>query len=386
MTDLTTDEAAAMATGATSFALAPVQVGALSLANRAVVAPMSRVSAGDSGVPTELMAEYYARFAAGGFGAVITEGTYTDAHFAQSYARQPGLVTDGQQHGWKQVVDRVHAAGSPVFAQLMHGGALSQCLSATIAPSAVQPLGAKMPAYGGEGPFSYPAEVTLEQIDEALHGFVSAAERAHAAGFDGVEIHAANGYLLDQFVTGYTNLRTDRYGGSAQNRIRLTAEIIAEIKSALPSAFVVGVRLSQTKVNDFEYRWSGKDEATVYFEAVTAAGADYVHIASEGRNWHETAMLEPGISITRLAREVTGRPVIANGGMHKPRLAVQILREGHADLLALASGALANPDWPQRIANEVAIDDFDHHLLDESATLEHVEYALRQRAFDAAGT
>lgn len=375
MTCVNSDQASTSATAHDAHrALEPVHIGPLTFANRAVVAPMSRVSADEAGVPTNQMVAYYAQFAAGGFGAVITEGTYTDAQFAQSYARQPGLVTEAQQHGWESVTHAVHAAGSPILAQLMHGGALSQCLPTTVAPSAIPPLGAKMPAYGGQGPFPCPAAMNQDQIQAALHGFVSAAQRAHDAGFDGVEIHAANGYLLDQFITPYTNQREDQYGSSPGNRIRLTAEVIAAIKDQLPSGFVVGVRLSQTKVNDFEHRWSGRAEAAVYFAAVADAGADYLHVASEGRNWHDTAMIEPGLSITSLARAVTGRPVIANGGMHNPDLAAQILRDGHADLLALASGALANPDWPRRIRDRLAIEQFDHHQLDESASLEHAEH------------
>ncbi len=361
--------------------LEPMVLGRHRLANRAVVAPMSRVSAGQTGVPTGQMSDYYRSFAAGGFALVITEGIYTDQLYSRSYAHQPGLTTGDQQRGWAAIADAVHANGGTFIAQLMHGGALSQCLTETVGPSAIQPLGAKMPDYGGSGPYPLPRAMSREQIAAATEGFAAAAQRAHEAGFDGVEIHAANGYLLDQFITGYTNTRTDRYGGTSGNRIRLTAEVLAAVRAQVPSDFVIGVRLSQTKVNDGHYRWTGRSEAAVYFATVAEAGADYVHVASEGRDWHETAMLEPDLSVTSLARAVTGLAVIANGGMHRPALSAELLQSGHADLVALASGALANPDWPQRIRHGQTIDEFDHGLLHPSASLDNAErFAAATRA------
>jgi 2,4-dienoyl-CoA reductase-like NADH-dependent reductase (Old Yellow Enzyme family) len=247
--------------------LLPGQLGSLSLPNRAVVAPMSRVSAAESGVPTGQMARYYARFAAGGFAAVITEGIYTDTSFAQAYARQPGLVSEEQAVGWQPVTAAIHAHGTVAIAQLMHAGALSQHLKRTAAPSAVRPRGHKLRGYGGDGDFGTPMAMGTADIEVAVDGFAQSALRAFAAGFDGIEVHAANGYLLDQFITRYTNIRTDRYGGTAADRARLTAEVVTAIKAAtagIAPAFIVGVRLSQTKVNDFEYRWGGRAEAAAY--------------------------------------------------------------------------------------------------------------------------
>ncbi|MBO0814267.1 MAG: NADH:flavin oxidoreductase [Actinobacteria bacterium] len=355
--------------------LEPVRIGSLTLGNRAVVAPMSRVSAAARGMPTEQMAGYYAGFAAGGFGLIITEGSYTDDAHSQAYAGQPGLVSDEQEHGWRAVTQAVHAAGSPIIAQLMHGGALSQFLQTTVAPSAVQPRGRKLRNYGGDGPFPQPQTMSREQIARVRQGFADAAQRAYGAGFDGVEIHAANGYLLDQFITPYTNLRDDEYGGSSANRIRFAAEVIAAVRASLPPEFVIGVRLSQTKVNDTEHRWRGRSQAAVYFAAVAEAGADYVHVASEGSSWHEVSMLEGDVSVTALARMVTGLTVVANGGMHKPELAAEILRDGHADAVSLGEGALANPDWPQRIQRSAPISEFDHRLLHPSASLDNSERA-----------
>lgn len=353
--------------------LEPVQIGSLRLANRSVVAPMSRVSADPDGRATTQMAAYYRSFADGGFGLVITEGIYPDARFGRGYERQPGLVNEHQRDAWRVVTDAVHDAGAPVIAQLMHAGALSQCLDDTIAPSAVPPRGQKLSDYGGSGAFPLPREMSLAQIEAAVGAFATAARTAAAAGFDGVEIHGANGYLLDQFITRYTNRRTDEYGGGPAARIRLTAEVLRAVRASTPAGFVVGVRLSQTKVNDMVYRWSGPDEATTYFAAVAEAGADYVHVASEGRRWHDTAIMSDGRSITALAREVTGLPIVANGGMHDPALAREILDDGHADLVSLASGALANRDWPLRVRDGRTLAAFDKAILHPSASLDNAE-------------
>jgi 2,4-dienoyl-CoA reductase-like NADH-dependent reductase (Old Yellow Enzyme family) len=354
-------------------ALQRAKIGGFELANRFAVAPMSRVSAAADGTPTDEMTDYYAHFARGGFGLVITEGTYTDTTHSQGYLNQPGLATAGHIDGWRRVTDAVHATGTPIFAQLMHAGALSQgnpYATEAIAPSPIAPIGQMLEEYGGSGRWPVPREMASSDIEFAVAGFVDAATRAKAAGFDGVEIHAANGYLLDQFLTVYTNARTDEYGGNVANRIRLTARIIAEIRDRVGSEFVIGVRLSQTKVNDLKYRWpGGAQDAEVIFAAVADAGADYLHIASEGGNFIDTARFPDGRTITSVAKQVTGLPVIANGGMHDMRQAADVLDDGHADLLSIGRGALANPDLPARLAGDVELAPFDHAMLSPMATI-----------------
>ncbi|WP_350275104.1 NADH:flavin oxidoreductase [Kribbella sp. HUAS MG21] len=358
-------------------ALEPARIGGLDLANRLAVAPMTRVSATPAGVPTAEMADYYGEYAAGGFGLLITEGTYPDAAYSQGYLNQPGLSTAEQADGWRAVTDRVHAAGGRILAQLMHAGAISQGnphRAELVGPSAVQPLGQMMPEYGGSGPWPVPRELTIDELRQIVDDFAAAAVRASEAGFDGVEIHGANGYLLDQFLTVYTNQRTDRYGGPVANRIRLTAEVAEAVVSATPEDFVVGVRLSQTKVNDFEYRWpGGAYDGEVIFSALAATGVDYLHIASEGRNWLDTARLQGGQTITGLARRISGLPVIANGGMHDPEQADRVLTDGHADVLSIGHGALANPDLPRRLADGRPLEVFDRTMLQPSVTLANVK-------------
>ncbi|NEE03730.1 NADH:flavin oxidoreductase [Phytoactinopolyspora halotolerans] len=366
-------------------ALKPAQIGPLELLNRLAVAPMTRVSATPDGVPTRQMAEYYASFARGGFGLIITEGTYTDLRYSQGYLNQPGAVTDEHLAGWRTVTDAVRAEGGTLIAQLMHAGALSQgnrYTDETAGPSAVRPRGAMLSEYGGEGPWPMPKEMSAADIDEAITGFVHAARQAHEAGFAGVELHGANGYLLDQFLTTYTNQRTDSYGGDVNNRVRLICEVASAVRTAVPAGFVVGVRLSQTKVNDFEYRWpAGTHDAEIIFRSLAATGVDYLHIASEGRDWIETARLDTGDTITALARRHTGLPVVANGGMHRPDQAARVLDEGHADMLSIARSALSNPDLPRKLETGEEPADFDHAMLHPMATLDNAaRWAARRLA------
>lgn len=280
----------------------------LPLRNRLAVAPMTRVSATPDGRPTPRMVEYYRAFADGGFGLVITEGVYTDKVFSQGYLRQPGLTDNAQVEAWRDVVDAVHGAGGKIVAQLMHAGALSQgnpYRRRTVGPSAVRPKGDQMPFYRGAGAYHVPREMTLEEIEEAVAEFVNAAHRARSAGFDGVEIHAANGYLLDQFLSEGINLRTDAYGGDIRTRAALTVQTIAEVREAIGADFPVEVRISQAKVNDFEHRWSGGEtHAEIIFRAVAEAGASYVH-TTEFEAWRP-AFAPGGPSLAALAKTPFG--------------------------------------------------------------------------------
>ncbi|HEX5609784.1 MAG TPA: NADH:flavin oxidoreductase [Solirubrobacterales bacterium] len=368
--------------------LQPLTVGGIQLDNRVAVAPMSRVSTAGDGVPTEAMARYYAEFARGGFGLIVSEGTYTDNLHAQAYPDQPAIVTSQQVEGWKRVTDAVHAAGGRIVAQLMHAGALIQGNHHTgeqgIAPSDVAPKGRKLLGYGGEGTYATPREATDLDISNVLKGIGDSARNAHSAGFDGIEIHAANGYLFDQFITTYTNQRSDRYGGSAANRARFAAEAIQAARRETSESFPVGVRVSQAKVNDIEYRWQGVEEAQEIFATLREAGPAYVHVASEGAGWEDTSFLEEGVSITAVAKEVVGVPVIANGGMHDTELSTRLLGEGHFDAVALGHGALANPDWPRRLSADEPFAEFDGSMLSPEVTIENTERWRREQAGEGA--
>ncbi|MFG0273715.1 MAG: NADH:flavin oxidoreductase, partial [Phycisphaerales bacterium] len=327
---------------ATLACLTPSTIQGRQLRNRVAVAPMTRVSATADGFATDRMRRYYRDYARGGFGLVITEGVYTDLEAAQGYDNQPGIATDDQAEAWSAVAADIEIEGALPIMQLMHAGALSQASKRsgpTIAPSAIRPRGRMMPDYGADGLFPLPHPMNRDDIRAVQLAFTHAAERARRAGFRGVEIHGANGYLLDQFNTAYTNLRDDDYGGEPANRIRMTAETVAAIRSATPDDFIVGVRVSEAKVNDFEYRWpGGAAEATTIFRALADAGASYIHVAGEGRAFQHDDEAE---SFTALARRITGLPVIANGGLHDISLAERVIRDGHADFVALGRAALA---------------------------------------------
>jgi 2,4-dienoyl-CoA reductase-like NADH-dependent reductase (Old Yellow Enzyme family) len=250
-----------------------------------------------------------------------------------------------------------------VIAQLMHGGALSQSLAATLAPSAVQPRGQKMPEYGGAGPYPLPSAMTADDIAAVSTGFTTSAVLAAQAGFDGVEIHAANGYLLDQFITDYTNQRTDRYGGALAARLQLTADVVRASRASTGAGFLVGVRPSQAKVNDSQHRWQDRTEAEAVLRTVATAGPDYLHLASEGRPWTESGVLPDQTPLGPLARQLTTLPAMVNGGLDDVALAQHVLRTGHADLVSLGRGALANPDWPQRARNNQTMRPFDPGMI-----------------------
>ncbi|MDH0866539.1 NADH:flavin oxidoreductase [Mitsuaria sp. GD03876] len=352
----------------------PVALGALSLPNRLAVAPMTRVSATADGRPTARMASYYAGFAAGGFGLVITEGTYTDRAHSQGYLFQPGLADDAQRDAWRPVVDAVHAEGGRIVAQLMHAGAISQGnphRAGTKGPSAVQPAGTQMSFYRGEGPYRRPEAMTVAEIVEAIEGFAAAAVRAKAAGFDGVELHGANGYLLDQFLTAHTNLREDGYGGSLNKRLRLAVETIVAVRDAVGAGFPVGYRVSQGKVNDFGHKWQGGEaDAEVVFRTLSAAPIDFLH-TTEFEAWQPA--FGDGPSLAALAKRHATVPVIANGSLHEPARAVGMLERGEADLVSLGRGALTHADWPRRARQGDALSEFDRALLAPIADLANAD-------------
>jgi 2,4-dienoyl-CoA reductase-like NADH-dependent reductase (Old Yellow Enzyme family) len=349
----------------------PSRLKNVGLKNRIAVAPMTRTSATVDGLASGEMTLYYSEFAAGGFGLVITEGTYTDEAYSQGYANQPGLANDEQMKAWSKVVDRVHERGGRIFVQLMHAGALSQYnrfRSESIAPSAIRPRGSQLELYGGRGPYRAPGGMTESDISEALKGFSHAAELAVRAGFDGIEVHGANGYLIDEFLTSYTNAREDRYGGSVSGRVQFAVEVIRAVNRATCGRIPAGIRMSQTKVNDFDHRWEGgQRDAEIIFGALAQAPADFVHVTS-----HDAlAPAFPGSpTLAELARKFARTPVIANGGLADPADAQDMLDKG-IELISIGRGALANADWPLRVKEGRALEAFDSAMLMPAATLDN---------------
>jgi 2,4-dienoyl-CoA reductase-like NADH-dependent reductase (Old Yellow Enzyme family) len=352
----------------------PARLGSLFLGNRLAVAPMTRVSAGAQGLVTHQMIDYYRGFAEGGFGLIITEGLYTDRVYSQGYQGQPGLTCRAQTESWMPLNQALHAAGARSIAQLMHAGALSQFNdfnTDTAGPSAVKPRGQQMGFYDGEGGYAIPRAMTQSDIDAAIAGFAQAAQRAQAAGFDGVEIHGANGYLLDQFLSAGSNERTDGYGGAPQNRVRLILEVLAAVREATSAEFVIGVRISQKKVNDDQHLWpEGEAAAAAIFGAIGQAGADYIHTTEPGA---EQAAFKGTASLASLAARFSGLPVIANGGVSQAEQAQHLLDKHQATLVAVGKAALANPDWVLRARSGTALREFEFAMLAPRADLANAQ-------------
>ncbi|WP_149193054.1 NADH:flavin oxidoreductase [Luteimonas suaedae] len=359
---------------------APLALGGLALRNRTAVAPMTRVSASADGHATARMADYYRAFAAGGFGLVVSEGIYTDQAHAQGYLFQPGLADHSQREAWRPVVEDVHRHGARMIAQLMHAGALSQgnrFRAGTRGPSAVRPKGRQLAFYRGDGEYPLPQAMTEDEIANAVRGFADAAARAREAGFDGVEIHGANGYLLDQFLAEGVNLRDDGYGGDVRDRLRLTVEVAQAVRAAVGADFVVGVRISQGKVNDFDHKWSGgEDAAAVIFGTLGRLPVDYLHV-TEFEAWQPA--FGEGPSLAALAKQHAPIPVLANGSLHDPAQAAGMLARGEADAVTLGRGALTHSDWPQRVRTGAVIAPFDRELLSPIADLANADRRQAKR-------
>ncbi len=333
--------------------LTPTTIRSTKLANRLALAPMSRTSADNDGTPTQAMADYYASFARGGFGMLIVEATFIDQSYSQSYAGQPGMVSDAHEAAWRRVVDAVKRENGVIVLQLMHAGATSQCTFETHAPSPVRPRGTMIQGYGPrQGSYDVPKELSRDQIRGIRDAFLQAVQRAERAGFDGVEIHCANGYLLDQFLTEETNQRTDDYGGTLENRLRLTSEIISAAKAATSPDFLTGVRLSQAKATEQDYFWPhGLQDAEAIFSGVSAVGSDYIHLASEKNGYAYHCSTRKGENLTEFARKLTGLPVIANGGLEDIDLSNDLISSGKADILSIGKAAMLNPDLPLKISS-----------------------------------
>ena len=326
--------------------LDPYALGKLGLRNRLVMAPMSR-NRSPGGVPTTLNARYYAQRAAAGL--VIGEATQV-SWMGQGNPDTPGIHSERQREGWARVVDLVHAAGGTIYAQLWHAGRASHpAILRGRLPVAPSPIAADGMVYTEHGwrPFVEPRALSGSEIPGIVDDFRIAAIRAQAAGFDGVEIHAAYGYLLDQFLQSGTNHRRDAYGGSVANRLRLTLEVVEAVLRVWP-AERVGVRISPgATVNDISDDHPGKTFGALAV-ALAAAEVGHVHVVEPD--------LEAGLgfSPTRLIRELYRGTVITNGGL-TPSSGATAIEYGHADLVAFGELFIANPDLPDRIAHSAHI-------------------------------
>jgi N-ethylmaleimide reductase len=360
----------------------PIKIGAIDLSHRVVLAPLTRMRADLPGnVPNDLMTKYYGQRASQG-GLMITEATFVSQTGNGGYA-SPGISTDAQVAGWRKVVDAVHAKGAKILLQLWHVGRQSHIDlqpngRAPVAPSAVQ---AEVRALLASGPTtgSMPRAIDLSEIPGLVDEFRKGAERAKKAGFDGVEVHSANGYLLDQFLQDNSNLRTDAYGGPVENRARFLLEVVEAVTSVWGSDRV-GVRIAPSN----KFGGMGDSTPNVTFPYVARAlapfGLAYLHVIEPRVTGNVSDDNMPPVAAGML-RPLFRGPVIAAGGFDAAG-ADAILTKGDADLVAFGRHFLANPDLPDRLYRDLPLDPYDRTTFYYGGTKGYADYPAFRDADD----
>ncbi|MBI4967008.1 MAG: alkene reductase [Rhodospirillales bacterium] len=318
----------------------PLRLGDLTLPNRIVMAPMTRSRADDEGVQPEIAATYYGQRA--GAGLIITEGIYPSA-MGKGYVRTPGIHTDAQVAAWSKVTKAVHDRGGRMFAQIMHTGrvAVPAFLPGGVLPVAPSAIGANGQAYTDQGmtPMVTPRALETAEVAGVIGEYRDAARRALDAGFDGVELHAASGYLPEQFLSSKTNRRTDAYGGSIANRARFVVEVL-EAMASVAGAGRVGIKISpEMNFNDV----ADDTPAETYrhlVERIAPMNLAYLHVALFGAPTDYHGLLRPLFRGAYLA-----------GGGFTGDSAEAALSQGRADAIVFGTAFIANPDLPRRLAD-----------------------------------
>ncbi|MBB1405821.1 alkene reductase [Pseudoalteromonas sp. K222D] len=352
----------------TSSLFSSVELGPYTLKNRIVMPPLTRSrSTQPDNIPNDLMATYYAQRASAGF--MVTEGTQIEPR-GQGYAWTPGIHSAAQIEGWKKVTQAVHAKGGIIFAQLWHVGRVSHTSlqpneAKPIAPSAITADNVKVfietgPGQGALSEPSTPRALSTDEVSELVNMYAQAAKNALEAGFDGVELHCANGYLVNQFISEHTNVRDDQYGGSLTNRLRFLKEIVAAV-SAVVGADRLGVRFAPLFSSTDETRvYLGlveSDPQNTYIEAIKVleqAGIAYLSIAEA--DWNNAPDL-PEQFYKAARAQFSGRIIYA--GKYTVDKALRILNNGYGDLFAFGRPFIANPDLPERIKQQWPLNEAD---------------------------
>ncbi|MFA6120461.1 MAG: alkene reductase [Sideroxydans sp.] len=335
----------------TATLFTPTTLGKLPLKNRIVMAPMTR-SRATGNVPNELMEKYYKLRADAGL--IITEGTSPSAN-GLGYARIPGMFSDAQVAGWKRVNDGVHAAGGKIFIQLMHTGRVSHPANMAagtkiMAPSAIATPGEMWTDTNAMQPHPVPSEMTEEDIATAIAEYANASKRAIEAGFDGVELHAANGYLIDQFLNTATNQRTDKWGGSVENRIRFAVEV-AKASAAAIGADRIGMRISP--YGAFNGTAADAKMDALYLrlvEELNAIGLVYIHVVDH------SSMGAPEVSAdlkAKIRANFNGKYILSGG--YDAARANADLDSQKGDLVAFGRPFISNPDLVAKLQSGAAL-------------------------------
>lgn len=334
----------------------PLQVGPYLLCNRIVMAPLTRSRANRGNVPHELNALYYAQRASAGL--IVSEASQVVPE-GQGYVSTPGVYSDGQVQGWRQVTDAVHAAGGRIFLQLWHVGRIShvEFQPNGVAPVAPSAIAAKGQTYTASGfvDLSPPRALSLEEIPGVIAGYRTGARNAMAAGFDGVEVHGANGYLIDQFLRDKTNKRDDAYGGSIENRMRFLLEVLDAVIDQV-GADKVGLRISpENSANDI----ADSDPQTLFnavASAISGKGLAYLHVI-EGDMAAKREAPKSGFDYVAI-KQAFGGLYMANLNFDKAR-ADAAIAEGRADMVAFGKLFIANPDLVTRFLLDAPLNKAD---------------------------
>lgn len=327
----------------------PLTIGDVDLANRILMAPLTRTRAAEGNVPHALNATYYRQRA--GAGLIISEASQVTPE-GQGYLHTPGIHTDEQVEGWQLVTEAVHDAGGKIYLQLWHVGRISHPDlqpngQRPVSSSAVKPDGYAR-THNGKQSFVTPRALDTDEIPTVVQQYADGARRAKAAGFDGVEIHGANSYLIDQFLRDGVNQRTDQYGGSVENRSRFLREVTEAVVDVW-GAGRVGVRLSPGRPSKNMY---DSDPAALFGYAASMLneyGLSYLHL-------YETT--DEAREITHLIRDRFEAPLILNGGYDKER-ANQVIADGLADAVAFGKLFISNPDLPTRFCRDAPLTEPD---------------------------
>ena len=350
-------------------------LGLLTLQNHLVMAPMTRNRAADN-IPNALMMEYYTQRAAAGL--IITEGTSPSPN-GLGYPRIPGIFSPAQIDGWKRITDAVHARGAKMFLQIMHCGRIAHPLNlppgaCVMAPSAMAAAGEMYTDAEGMKPHPVPQAMTEADIKTTIEEFIQAAKNAVTAGFDGIELHSANGYLLEQFIRPNTNQRTDGYGGTIENRARFVLEVSEAVIDAIGKD-KVGIRLSPFGVfNDMPLYDTIEADYTYLAHQLNARGLVYIHLVD-----HSSMGAPPVPDVMKAKfRKLFKRTLILSGGYDAER-AESDLDAGKCDLIAVGRPFLANPDLVARWRTGAVVNAPDMATFYTSGSKGYTDYpALKQ--------
>ena len=338
----------------------PVRLGAIEAPNRIIMAPLTRMRAGPGRVPTPLMAEYYAQRAAAGL--IVSEAVAISQQ-GTGCPNAPGIYTTEQFAGWQRVTDAVHDAGGRIFLQLWHMGRISHPSfqpdgGLPVAPSGIAPRTGQVLTEHGMQPYVTPRALKKEELPGIVAQYAAAAKRAKNAGFDGVEIHNANGYLLDQFLRDGTNQRTDEYGGPVRNRARLTLEVVVAV-TKIWGADHVGIRFSPGGVFNDMHDSNPLETFSHVLHELNRFNLAYAHLTMSTEDDLEHGAVP--VPLVALREEFHGPLIVANGFTYAT--ATQALAEDLADAVAFGRLFIANPDLPERFRLNEALNPLNEATL-----------------------